>query len=71
MIRECPGCHIDLDINEKRWNGKTICPSCQIKIIIEYDMVVMESDYEEWDLYDLKLQWKKNIKLVAIIFKVN
>lgn len=49
----CPLCKIEIEIYVERWNGKTICPNCNSKLFIDFDIIVMD-DYEEWDIYDIK-----------------
>jgi len=50
---ECPHCKVDLNIfgTANRWNGKTICPSCSGKIMVDYDFTYNEVDNEEYDYY--------------------
>ena len=54
---ECPHCKVDLNIfgTANRWNGKTICPSCSGKIMVDYDFTYNEVDNEEYDYYELRI----------------
>ncbi len=50
----CTECKTEFVCYASRWNGRTECPHCQAKFIVEFDFIVMEPDYEEWDLYELQ-----------------
>ena len=49
----CPWCLVGLTVSVKRWNTKTICPKCDGKILVDFDMIVGD-DYDEWDIHSLK-----------------
>lgn len=50
---KCPWCLIELIVSVRRWNTKTICPKCEGKIMVNFDMIVGD-DYDEWDIHSLE-----------------
>lgn len=63
ILKECPSCDIDLEIEVYRWNTKTKCPSCDALLEVCFDFYYNEEDHEEYDLYDLKISTENNMHL--------
>jgi DNA-directed RNA polymerase subunit RPC12/RpoP len=52
---ECPGCGKEFEMYAPRWDAKTICPHCNVKILYDFDFTWNPETGDEWDHPTLKV----------------
>jgi Zn finger protein HypA/HybF involved in hydrogenase expression len=64
-ICECPNCNNDVEVETYRWNTKTVCPHCDIDLLVDFDFYC-DDEYNEFDVYQLKILPKDHYFLEVV-----
>jgi hypothetical protein len=51
--RVTPCCGKEIEVNVQPYTGYTKCPHCDKPLEVEFDVVYVEEENEEYDYYDL------------------